>query len=82
MADGKQVTRFFQTEIFPPPLWNASDLVLQFNCTKAHIHGTMNTAADFLSRRKLDANENFFLEIREVVSTQPIEVKIELTGIA
>ena len=49
MTDSKSVTRFFQTKIIPPPLWNACNFVLQFNFTIAHIPGKMNTAADFLS---------------------------------
>ena len=47
MTDSKSVTRFFQTETIPPPLWNACDFVLQLNFTIAHIPGKMNTAADF-----------------------------------
>ena len=48
MTDSKSVTRFFQTKMIPPPLWNACDFVLQFNFTIAHIPGKMNTLADFL----------------------------------
>ena len=47
MTDSKSVTRFFRIEMLPPPLWNACDLVLQFNFTIAHIPGKMNTAAEF-----------------------------------
>ena len=57
MTDSKSVTRFFQTKMIPPPLWNACDFVLQFNFTIAHIPGKMNTAADFLSRLEMDPNE-------------------------
>ena len=42
----------------------------------------MNTAADFLSRLKMDPNEKIILKIREDIPTTPIEVKIESTGIA
>ena len=42
----------------------------------------MNTAADFLSRLKIDPNEKTILKIREVIPTKPIEVNIESTGIA
>ena len=31
MTDSKSVTRFFQTKMILPPLWNACDFVLQFN---------------------------------------------------
>ena len=46
-TDSKSVSRFFQTKMIPPPLWNACDFVLQFNFTIAHNPGKMNTAADF-----------------------------------
>ena len=47
MTDSKSVTRFFQTKMSAPPLWNACDFVLQFNFSIAHIPWKMNTAADF-----------------------------------
>ena len=82
MTDSKSVTRFFQTKMIPPPLWNACDFVLQFNFTIAHIPGKMNTAADFLSRLEMDPKEKIILKIREDFPTKPIEVNIESTGIA
>ena len=82
MTDSKSVTRFFQTKMIPPPLWNACDFVLQFNFTIAHIPGKMNTAADFLTRLEMDPNEKIILKIREDIPTKPIEVNIESTGIA
>ena len=82
MTDSKSVTRFFQTKMIPPPLWNACDFVLQFNFTIAHIPGKINTAADFLSRLQMDPNEKRILKIREDIPTKPIEVNIESTGIA
>ena len=82
MTDSKSVTRFFQTKLIPPLLWNACDFVLQFNFTIAHIPGKMNTAADFLSRLEMDPNEKIILKIREDIPTKPIEVNIESTGIA
>ena len=82
MTDSKSVTRFFQTKMIPPPLWNACDFVLQFNFTIAHIPGKMNTAADFLSRLEMDPNEKIILKIREDIPIKPIEVNIESTGIA
>ena len=50
LTDNKSVTRLSQTKAFPPALWNACDYALQFNFKKAHIAGSVNTAADFLSR--------------------------------
>ena len=82
MTDSKSVTRFFQTKMIPPPLWNACDFVLQFNFTIAHIPGKMNTAAEILSRLEIDPNEKLILKTREDIPTKPIEVNIESTGIA
>ena len=53
LTDNKSVTRFFQTKAIPPVFWNACDYVLQFNFNIAHIAGSVNTAADFLSRLEL-----------------------------
>ena len=80
MTDSKSVTRFFQTKMVPPPLWNDCDFVLQFNFTIAHIPGEMNTAADFLSRLEMEPKEKIILKIREYIPTKPIEVNIESTG--
>ena len=82
MTDSKSVTRFFQTKMIPPPLWNACDFVLQFNFTIAHIPGKMNTAADYISRLEMDPNEKIILKIRKDIPRKPIEVNIESTGIA
>ena len=56
LTDNKSVTRFFQTKIIPPALWNACNFVLQFHFTIAHVPGKMNTAADFLSLLDLHPN--------------------------
>ena len=82
MTNSKSVTRFFQTKMIPPPLWNACDFVLQFNFTIAHVPGKMNTAADFLSRLEMDPNEKIILKIREDIPTKTVEVNIKSTGIA
>ena len=42
----------------------------------------MNTAADFLSRLKMDPNEKIILKVTEDIPTKPIDVNIESTGIA
>ena len=82
MTDTKSVTRFFQTKMISPPLWNACDFAIQFNFSMAHIPRKMNTAADFLSLLEMDPNEKVILKIREDIPTKPIEVNIESTGIA
>ena len=48
--------------------------MLQFNFKKAHIAGSVNTAADFLSRLELKLTEKIRLKIREDIQTTPIEV--------
>ena len=55
LTDKKSVTRFFQTKTIPPSLWNACANVLQFNFKIAQIAGSVNTAADVLSRLELRA---------------------------
>ena len=82
LTDNKSVTRFFQTKIIPPALWNACDFVLQFNFTIAHVPGRMNTAADFLSRLDLDPKEKVQLLIRDDIQTTPIEVHIQSSNVA
>ena len=82
LTDNKSVTRFFQTKAIPPSLWNASDYVLQFNFKIAHIVGSVNTAADFLSRLELKVKEKIHLKIREDVQTTPIEVSTSSSDVA
>ena len=81
-TDNKSVTRFFQTKIIPPPLWNACDFVVQFNFIIAHIPGKNNTAADYLSRMEMDPTEKLVLKIREDVETRPIEVNVQPAGVS
>ena len=82
LTDNKSVTRFFQTKAFPPSLWNACDYVLQFNFKIAHIAGSVNTAADFLSRLELKVTEMIRLKIREDVQTTLIEVTTSSSDVA
>ena len=82
LTDKKSVTRFLQTEAIPPSLWNTCDYVLQFNFKKAHIAGSVNTAADFLSRLDLKVTEKIQLKIREDVPTTPIEVTTPSSDVA
>ena len=82
LTDNKSVTRFFQTKAIPPSLWNACDYVLQFNFKKAHIAGSVTTAAVFFSRLQLKVTEKIRLEIREDVQTTPIEVTTSSSKVA
>ena len=82
LTDNKSVNRFFQTKAIPPSLWNACDYVLQFNFKIAHIAGSVNTAADFLSRLELKVTEKIHLKIQEDVQTTPIEVSTSSSDVA
>ena len=82
LTDNKSVTRFFQTKIIPPALWNACDFVLQFHFTIAHVPGKMNTAADFLSRLDLHPKDKVHLTIRDDIRTTPIQVNIQSSDVA
>ena len=82
LTDNKSVTGFFQTMAIPPALWNACDYVLQFNFKIAHIAGSVNTAADFLSRLELKVTEKIRLKTREDVQTTPIKVTTSSSDVA
>ena len=82
LTDNKSVTRFFQTKAIPPALWNACGYVLQFNFKIAHIAGSLNTAADLLSRIELKVTEKIRLKIREDIHTTPIEVTTSSSDVA
>ena len=56
--------------------------MLQFNFRIAHIAGSVNTAADFLSRRELKVTEKIHLKIREDVQTTHIEVSTSSSDVA
>ena len=81
LTDNKSVTRFFQTKVIPPTLWNACDYVIQFNFTIANIPGKNNTAADYLSRLEICPKEKLILRIREDISTTPIELNVQSAGV-
>ena len=82
LTDKKSVNRSFQTKVIPPSLWNACDYVLQFNFKIAHIAGSVNAAADFLSRLELKVTAKIHLKFREVVQTTPIEVTTSSSDVA
>ena len=54
---------FFQTKTIPPSLWDVCNYVMQFNYKKAHITGSVNTTAGFLSRLELKVTEKICLKI-------------------
>ena len=82
LSDNKSVTRFFQTRANPPAIWNVCDYVLQFKFKIAHFVGSVNTAADFLSRLELKVTEKIRRKIREDIRTKPIEVTTSSSDVA
>ena len=56
--------------------------MLQFNFKIAHIAGSVNTAADFLSRLELKVTEKIHLKIREDAQTTPMEVSTSSSDVA
>ena len=56
--------------------------MLQFNFKIAHIAGSVNTAADFLSKLELKVTEKIHLKIREDVQTTPIEVSTSSSDVS
>ena len=56
--------------------------MLQFNFKIAHIAGSVNRAADFLSRLELKVTERIGLKITEDVQTTPIEVTTSSSDVA
>ena len=63
-------------------MWNACDYVLQFNFKIAHIAGSVNTTADFLSTLELKVTEKIHLKVREDVQTKPIEGSTSSSDVA
>ena len=82
LTHNKSVIRFFQTKAIPTSLWNACDYVLHFNLKIAHIAGSINRVANFLSRLELKVTEKIHLKIREYVQTTPIEVSTSFSDVA
>ena len=80
-TDNRAVTRFFEAKLIPPALWNACDYVLQYNFVIAHVAGSMNTAADFLSGTEVNPVEKLEMSIRNDIQTKAIEVNIQSSGI-
>ena len=82
LTGNKSIKQFFQTKSIPPVLWNAYDYTLNFNFKIAHIAGTINTAADFLSVLKLELTEKTHLKVREDLQTTPVGVTTPSSDVA
>ena len=79
--DNRSVTRFFQTKIIPPPLWNACDYVPQYNySTRCRSY---KRSCQFPYRAEVKPTEKFEMNVRIDVTTKAIEVNIQQsTGVA
>ena len=75
LTDNKSVTRFFETMAIPSALWNACNYVLQFNFK---IAGSVNTAADVLSRIELKANAR--IRVEQDVNRALKNMKLKILG--
>ena len=77
LTDNRAVTRFSQTKIVPPALWNACDYVIQFYFVVALIPGAQNTAVDYLSRLEADPKVRLVLRIRDDAQTVPMVINVQ-----
>ena len=82
LTDNKAVTRFFQTKIVPPALWNGCNYVIQFRFVIAQIPGAQITAADYLSRLGADPKDKLVMKIREDLQTVSIEKNVQSEGVS
>ena len=71
LSDNKLVTGFFQAKAIPPTLWNACDYVFQFNFKIAHFIGSVNAAADFLSRLESKVTEKILPKCGRMYKQHP-----------
>ena len=67
--------------MIPPALWKSCNFVLQYNVVVAHVAGSMNTAADFLSRTEVDPTEKLEMTIRIDIHTKAVGVNIQSSSI-
>ena len=76
LTDNKSLVRFFQAKNLPPTLWNYLDRVLSFNIVLAHIPGTANHAADYLSRMETNPNQTIQLKLSDHIPIRHVEVNL------
>ena len=74
LTDNRSLTQFFQAKTIPPSVWNFLDRVLSFNIIIAHIPGTANYAADFLSRMQTDPSASLTLKLTDKIPVREIYV--------
>ena len=74
LTDNRNHTQFFQAKTIPPSVWNFLDRVLSFNIIIAHIPGTANYAADFLSRMQTDPSASLSLKLTDKILVREIYI--------
>ena len=73
LTDNRSLTQFFQAKTIPPSVWNFLDRVLSFNII-AHIPGTANYAANFLSRMQTDPSASLSLKLTDKIPVREIYI--------
>ena len=76
MTDNKTLTRFFQAKQIPPKLWNFCDQTLQINFILAHVPGTGNPAAEFLSHLDINLQHRFRLKFTDSIPVYRIDIDL------
>ena len=76
MTDNKTLTRFFQSKRIPPKLWNYCNQTLQFEFVFAHVPGTENPAADYLSRLDIRPDERIHLKLNDEIPVFHVEIDL------
>ena len=71
LVDNRSLAKFFQAKTIPPSVWNFLDRVLSFNII-AHVPGTANYAADFLSRMQTDPSASLSLKLTDKIPVREI----------
>ena len=67
LTDNQSLAKFFQAKTVPLSVWNFLDRVLSFNIIIAHVPGTANYAADFLSRMQTDPSASLSLKLTDKI---------------
>ena len=81
LTDKQSVKRFYARKASPPALRNACDLVLQFNFKIAHIAGSVDAAADFISELEMKLTETICFKMQEGIQKTHIEVTMSSSDV-
>ena len=73
LTDNKALTRFFQSKLIPPKLWNHCYQALQFDFVLAHVPGVENSYAHCLSRLDINPEDGIHLKLNDQILVHHIE---------